>query len=118
MREQLANGYVLLAILREFGPVSGDAIFIIEIAARVRQRHGEPRETFGGGKDKHHGVLFPWLAHLLVAQSAPEVDDLFVRNVSRASRPHFVALGEVAFKLFTYQLKTRSGVAVNFRRIV
>src|SRR3954453_4091636 len=84
----------------------------------MRHRHGESGEAFRRRKHQHHGVLFPRLAHFLVAQSGPKVDDLLLRDVSRAGRPNLFPLRKVALELFAYKLKAGCNVAVNLGQTV
>ena len=76
MREQLADGDLLFPLLRELGPVPGHPLFVIEPAPRVREGERHRGQTLRGRVDDHHRVLLPGLAGLLVADAAPQIDDL------------------------------------------
>ena len=97
MRQELADGDLLLSLLRELGPVRGHPLFVVEPAAGVGERQGHGRQALRGRVDDDHRVLLPRLARLLVADAAPEVDDLLAvvigssrrrptRRVARSSR--------------------------------
>ena len=84
--EQLANGDLLFALLRELGPVRGDPLFVVEPAARVGDGQGHRGQALGGRVDEHHRVPLPRLAGQLVPDPAPEVDDLLAVNDRRSRR--------------------------------
>src|SRR6188768_1033182 len=95
MRKQLAHGDALLALLRELGPVGADAFFVIKPSARVGDRQRHRRQAFGGRMHDHHRVAFPWLTRLLVADTAPDVDDLPGALVGATGAAQFAASREV-----------------------
>ena len=85
MRQELAYGDLLLPLLRELGPVRGHPLFVVEPAAGVGEGEGHGGQALRGRVDDDHRVLLPRLARLLVANAAPEVDDLLAA-VDRRSR--------------------------------
>ena len=88
--EQLANGDLLFAVLRELGPVRGDPLFVVEPAARVGDGQGHRGQALGGRVDEHHRVPLPRLARLLVPDPAPEVDDLLAVVVGAAGAAQLI----------------------------
>jgi hypothetical protein len=60
-----------------------------------------------------HGVLSPRLARRLVANAAPEIDDLFAVAVDAARRPELVAPGEVLEEGVAYALEALAGVSLD-----
>ncbi len=83
--EELPDRDLLFALLRELRPVRTDPLFIVDPAARVSDGQGHRGQALAGRVDDHHRVFFPGLARLLVADAAPEIDDLLAK-VKRATR--------------------------------
>jgi hypothetical protein len=84
LRQQLSDGDLLFAVLREFRPVRRDPLVVIQPTPRMRERQRHRRQALSGRPDERHGVLLPRLARLTVAYAAPQVDDLLTIPVSAA----------------------------------
>jgi hypothetical protein len=112
VREELADGDPLLAMLRKLGPVPGDSFFIVEPAAGVRDREGHRREALRGGIDEHHGVPLPRFARLLVAGAAPKINDLFAVAVDTAGATHFTSSGKVLGERLAHCLEAATDVSL------
>src|SRR5262249_37688289 len=95
MREELADGDAVLALLREFRPVGAHALFIVQPPARMsdRKRHGG--QPFCSRIDYHHRVPLPGFAGLLVSNATPDVDDFLAVVVGAASRAELMPPSEV-----------------------
>jgi len=116
VREEMAHGHLLLALLGELGPVGGDAVVVVEPAARVRhgERHGG--HALGSRIDQGHGVLFPGGVRRLVAYAAPQVDHLFAAAVDAAGAAELIAKGEVLDKRIPHGLKAFAREPVDLGR--
>ena len=111
MGEQLADGDLLFALLRELRPVRGHPLFVIEPAARVGEGERHRGQALGGRVDDHHGVLLPRLAGLLVANAAPEVDDLLAAVIDTAGAAQLSAPGEVLGERLAHRLEATTDVS-------
>ena len=103
--EQLAHGHAVLARLREFRPVGGDALVVVEAAARVRQRQRHRRQPLGRRVDQDERVLRPRCARASVTHAAPQVDHLLAAAVRRAGSAQLAAFGEVSLELRPHELE-------------
>jgi hypothetical protein len=112
MREELADGDLLLALLRKLGPVSGHPFFVVEPAARVRDGEGHGREALRGGVDEHHGASLPRVARLFVAGTAPEVNDLPAVVIGAAGAPQLTPSSKVRGKRLAHRLKAVTDVSL------
>ena len=115
MREELADGDVVLALLRELRPVPAHPLLVVEPAARVGDGHGHRRQPLGRRVDDDHRVPLPGLTRLLVSDSAPEVDDLLTPAIGAAGAAEFVAMSEVVGKRLAHRLEATSYVSL-YRR--
>ena len=111
--EQLPDGDPVLPLLRELGPVPGHSLFVVEPAARVGEGERHRGQTLRGRVDDHHGVLLPWLAGLLVADAAPEIDDLLAAMIDTAGAAQLPAPGEVLGECLAHCLEARTDVPVD-----
>ena len=96
---------LLLAVLRELGPVVRHPFFVVEPAARVRDGQGHRGQALGGRVDDHHRVPLPRLAGLLVSNAAPEVDDLLAALIGTAGAAQLPASSEVLGKRLAHGLE-------------
>ncbi len=112
VREELADGDLLFALLRELGPVPGDPLFVVEPAAGVGDREGHRGQALGGRVDEHHGVPLPRLACPLVANTAPEVDDLLAVVIGTAGATQLTASSKVLGKRLAHRLKAATDVSL------
>ena len=71
VRQELADGDSLLALLRELRPVGAHTFLVIEPASRVREGERHRGQALGGRVDDHHRVPLPGLAGLLVSDYRP-----------------------------------------------
>ena len=108
MRQQLADGDSLLALLGELRPVGGDAFLVVEPAPGMGERQRHRRQALGGRVDENHGVLFPRLAGRLVPHTAPQVNDLLAPVVHATGAAQFVAPGEILSERIAHGLKARA----------
>src|SRR5215208_271743 len=98
MGEELAYGDLLFALLRELWPVDGDALFVVQPAARMGDGQGHRGEPLGGRVNDDHRVLFPGLTRRLVSNTAPEVDNFLAAIVGAAGATELPTLREVLFE--------------------
>ena len=70
-------------------------------------------QALGGRVDDHHGVLLPRLARLLVADAAPEVDDLLAAVIGAAGAAQLAAPGEVLGKRLAHGLEAAADVSLD-----
>jgi len=108
--QQLAHRDGFLAVLGELRPVAGNTLFVIEPAARMRQRQRHRRQALGRRVDENHGVFLPGLAGRLVAHAAPQVDDLPAPVVHATRAAQFVAQGEIVGECIAHGLEARTHV--------
>ncbi len=113
VREQLTDGDALLALLRELRPVRAHSFFVIEPASGVRECQGHRRQALGGRMDDHHGAPLPRLAVLLVADTAPDIDDLLAVNVGRAGAAELMPPGEVLGECLPDALEAGADVSLH-----
>ena len=114
--EQLADGDLLFAVLRELGPVRGDPLFVVEPAARVGEGEGHGGQALRGRVDEHHGVLLPRLARPLVPDAAPEVDDLLAAEIGAAGAAQLTPPREVLDERLAHRLEAAADVPVDVLR--
>ncbi len=112
VREELADGDPLLAVLRKLGPVPGDSFFVVEPAAGVGDRERHRGEALRGGVDEHHRVPLPRLARLLVPGTAPEVDDLLAVVIDTAGATNFTPSGKVLSERLAHCLEAATDVSL------
>ena len=113
VREELAHGDRLLAVLRELGPVRRDPLVVIQPAARVGDREGHRRQALGGRVDDDHRVALPRVARHLVPNTAPEIDDFLAALVGAAGATQLAASSEVLLEHVAHGLKTATDVSFN-----
>ena len=113
--QELADGDALFALLRELRPVRAHAFFVVEPAARVGDGERHRGQALGGRVDDHHRVLLPRLARLLVADTAPEIDDLLAAVIRAARAAQLVASREVVGKRLAHRLEPRTDLSVHAR---
>jgi hypothetical protein len=113
MTQQLAHGDLVLAVLGELGPVGRDPLVVVQPAARVGDGQRHRRKTLGRGMDYHHRVALPRLVRLLVADAAPEIDDLLAEVVRRARAAQFSAAGEVLLEHLADDLEAATDVTLD-----
>ena len=112
MRQELANGDLLLPFLRELGPVRRHPLFVIEPAAGVGERQGHGCQSFRGRVDDDHRVLLPRFARLLVADTAPDVNDLLAANIGTAGATQLPALSKVFGKRLAHHFEATTDVSL------
>ena len=112
MRQELADGDLLFALLRELRPVRGHPLFVVEPAARVGECQGHGRQALRGRVDDDHRVLLPRLARLLVANAAPEIDDLLAVVIGTAGATQLAASLEVLGKRLAHRLEAATDVSL------
>ena len=81
--QQLPDGHIGLARLRELRPVVDDLVVVAEQSARHCQRNGKGGNTFGRGEHVDHGVVLPRRLGDSVAVAAPQVDHLDAVAIDR-----------------------------------
>src|SRR5512143_2744117 len=69
-----SDGDVRLAVLGELGPVGGDALVVVELAAVGEHMGTRGGDALGPAPAHREGVALPRVA-LAVATSAPQIDD-------------------------------------------
>src|SRR5262245_46889190 len=113
VREQLAHGDRAFALVGKLGPVRGNARLVIQPTAGVSdgQRHGG--QPLAGRPDEHHRVLFPWLARPLVADAAPEIDNLLAPVIGTAGATQLPASSEVGGKRFAHGLEAAADLPLD-----
>ena len=111
--EQLSDGDPVLPLLRELGPVSGHALFVVQPTAGVGDRESHRGETLGRRVDHHHGVRLPRRTGLLVADAAPEIDDLFAAMIDTTAAAQLPATREVLDECVAHGLEARADVPVH-----
>ena len=112
MRQELADGDLLFSLLRELGPVRGHPLFVVEPAAGVGECQGHGCQALRGRVDDDHRVLLPRFARLLVADAAPEVDDLLAVAIGTAGATQLTASGEVLGKRLAHRFKATTDVSL------
>ena len=112
VREELAHGDRLLAVLRKLGPVSGHPLFVIEPTAGVGNGERHRGQPLAGGPDEHHRVPLPRVARPFVANAAPQIDDLFAAVVGTAGAAQLFASSEVLGKRVAHGLKAANDVSL------
>ena len=112
VREELADGHLFFSLLRELRPVRGNPLFVVEPAARVGDGQGHRGQALGGRVHEDHRVPLPRLTRLLVANTAPEVDDLLAVNVGAAGAAEFVPSIEVVGKRSGHRLEATTDVSL------
>ena len=108
VRQELADGDLLFALLRELRPVRAHPLFVVEPTARVGDGERHRGQALGGRVDDHHRVLLPRLARLLVSDTAPEVDDLLAAVIGAAGAAQLAASSEVLGKRLAHGLEATS----------
>ncbi len=111
--EQPAHGDLLLARLAELGPVGDDRRVDVEQPA-LREQVGAGRG--GALRRREHdlqGVVVVRRAGV-VADTAPEVDDLGAVDVERVARPDLAVLLEVVRERVAYAFESRLDVSSDF----
>src|ERR1044071_7336001 len=76
-----------------------------------RQRHRG--EAFRRRVDDDHGVAFPGLARLLVADAAPQIHDLLATGVGAAGAAEFMPSREVVRKGIAYAHESTRDVSLD-----
>ena len=109
----VANGDALLALLRELRPVRAHPLVVVEPAARMGEGQRHRGQALGGRVDEDHGVLLPRLARLLVADAAPEIDDLLAPVVRAAGAAQLAASREVLRKGVAHAFEAGTDVSFN-----
>ena len=94
------------------GQYAGDPLFVVEPAAGVGEGQGHGGQALGGRVDDDHGVLLPRLARLLVADAAPEVDDLLAAVIGAAGAAQLAPPSEVLGKRLAHGLKAAADVSL------
>jgi hypothetical protein len=111
--QELADGDLFLALLRELRPVPADRRFVVDPAARMGNGQRHRRQALGGRVDEDHGVPLPRLARRLVSDAAPHVDDLFASEVGAACAAQLASPGEVLGERFADVLKAAADLTLN-----
>src|SRR5208282_6405662 len=95
MAQDVAHRQILLAGLRELGPVLRNRLIGIELALIDQTMGAGRRETFGRRVDVDQRVALPWFGLRLVGMTAPDIDDAFTVEIDRASGAELAALFEI-----------------------
>jgi hypothetical protein len=114
VRQELTNRDRFLATLGKLRPVGAHPFFIVEPAARMRERKRHCCRALGGGVHDDHGVLIPWLTRCLVAYSSPQVDDFLPAAIDAAGRTQLFPEGEVFGEGLADGFPSFADVATNF----
>jgi hypothetical protein len=110
--EELADGNLFLALLREFRPVRAHPFFVVEPAARVGNGQGHCGQALGSRVDDYHGVLFPGLARLLISNTAPEINHLLTVLIDAAGAAQLSAPSEVLDEGLAHGLKATTDMSL------
>ena len=113
MSQQLPDGDRFLAPLGELRPIGANPLLVVEPTPGMRERQCHRGHALGRRVHDDHGVLLPWLPGRLVANAAPQVDDLLAVAVDAACRPQLVAAGEVLWESVAHGLKSLADVSLN-----
>jgi hypothetical protein len=112
--EELADRDSLFALLGEFRPVRAHPFFVVEPSAGVGDGKRHRGQPLGGRVDDHHGVLLPRIAGLLVADTAPEVDDLVAARIRTAGASQLSPSSEVVSKRLAHGIEAAADVSLYF----
>ena len=115
--EQLPDGDLLLAVLRELGPVGGHALLEVQVPAAVRHRERHGCHALGGREDRYQGVALPGQAPAPVALAAPQVHDDLAVALRRAGGPDRSALRELRAEGVGDRSEARRDVTLDLRRL-
>src|SRR5262249_43066469 len=111
--EELSDGDLRFAVLRELGPVRADPLVVVEPAPRVRKGQRHRRQALGGRIDDDHRVAFPRVARLSVTNAAPQVDDLFAAEIGATGAAELPTPGEVVGKYVEDTLEPARDLSLN-----
>jgi hypothetical protein len=111
--EELPDGDSLFAPLREFRPIRAHPFVVVEPAAGMRDGERHRGEPLGGREDDYHRVLLPRFAGLLVADPAPEVDDLLASVIGAAGTAQLPAAREVVREGRSHGFKATTDVSLD-----
>jgi len=107
VRHQLADQDVLLAGRGELRPVPGDRRVDVKLAPVGKHQRREAGHRLGRGPDVGDGALGPRGRPLLVAETAPQVDDDVPVDVQDQRRPQLFAGGQVPRQGQAHRLEPR-----------
>jgi hypothetical protein len=113
MREQLADGYVLFAGLREFRPVTRDLVFVSAKASVDGDRETGRRDAFGRRPDIDERVGLPRPLAVGIAMTAPQIDDQFAVHQKGNRRADLIVVLEVSAKGVPKALEAGSTLSFN-----
>src|SRR6185369_13160144 len=113
VREKVAHGDLLFAVLRELRPVRRDPRLVVQPTARVGERERHRRQPFGGRVDDDHGVALPGLARHLVANTTPEIEDLLAPVKDAARTTQLGAARKVLLERVAHRLEPTTDVSLN-----
>ena len=103
---------LLLSLLRELGPVRGHPLFVVEPPAGVGERQGHGSQALRGRVHDDHRVPLPRLARQLVADTAPEIDDLLAVLIDRAGATQLTASSKVLSERLAHRLEAATDVSL------
>ena len=101
---------VSLPFCANSGQYAGDALFVVQPSARVGDGERHRRQPLGGRVDDDHRVPLPGLARHLVANPAPEIDDLLAAVIDAAGATQLVAAREVLLERVAHGLEAGTDV--------
>ena len=101
-----------LPLLRELGPVRGHPLLVVEPPARVGECQGHGSQALRGRVHDDHRVPLPRLARLLVADTAPEIDDLLAVSIDRAGATQLTASSKVFSERLAHRLEAATDVSL------
>ena len=99
------------------GQYAAHALFVVEPSARVGDGQRHRGEALRRRVDDDHRVPFPRLARLLVADAAPEIDDLLAVVIDAARAAQLAASGEVLGERVAHRLEAAADVPFDGRAV-
>ena len=112
VRQEVRDGQVGLAALRELGPVLRDGCVDVELTFLRELVRAYGRRAFRRREHELDRVLLPRSPAGLVGHTTPKVDDLLAAVVRAERRAHLEALGEVVLEDLVDAFEARCGGAV------
>jgi hypothetical protein len=113
VREELADGDRVLALLRELRPVAAHTFLVVEPATRVGDGEGHRGQALRGRVDDDHRVLLPRLTGSRVPNAAPQIDHLLTVVIGAAGATQFPSSSEVLGERLAHRLELAADVPFN-----